>query len=78
MWNIKIENRVKREKILEDNVKKSCVMIFKEFCSSQMQILIKKHPKHDSILNCHLKIMYTISQSMQEPIQETYPHLSLT
>ena len=52
-------------------------MIFKEFVPIHMQNIIKEKPKYDSIINDHLKLMYRISQSMNEPIQATYPYLSL-
>ena len=37
MWNIKIENNVKRENKLEQNVTNLYAMIFKELCLSQIQ-----------------------------------------
>ena len=45
MLNIKIENGTKREKKLEENPKKVYVIIFKEFCRSHMQNIIKKNLK---------------------------------
>ena len=62
MWNIKIENHVKREKKLEENVKKAYSVIFQEFCPSQMQNRIKEHPTYDSILGNPLKLMDTTAQ----------------
>ena len=44
MWNIKIENNVKRENKLEDNIEKVYAMIFKKFCPSQRQNIMKDHP----------------------------------
>ena len=43
-----------------------------------MQTIIEEHPEYDSIINNPLKLMDEISQSMYEPIWETYPYLSLT
>ena len=78
MCNIQIENHVKRENKLKENVKKSYTVIFKKFSPSQVQTIIQEQPKFDSILNCPLKIMYTIHWSMHELIHETYPYMSLT
>ena len=61
MWNIQIDNNVKIEKKLKDNVKKAYVMIFKEFFPSNMQNRIKDHTKYDSIINNPLNIMDEIS-----------------
>ena len=58
--NIQIENRVKRENNLEENVKKSYTVIFKKFTPSQVQTRIKDQPKFDSILNFPLRLMYEI------------------
>ena len=41
MCNIQIENHVKRENKMEDNEKKTNVMISKEFYISQVQNIIK-------------------------------------
>ena len=60
MWNIKIENRVKREKKMEENMKKEYEMIFEEFCPSQMQNRIKDHPKYGIVINDPLDLMDTI------------------
>ena len=78
MWNIQIDNHVKREKKLEEIVKNVYVMIFEQFCPSRIQNRIKEHQKYESILKYTLKIMDVIDQSMYEPIQETYPYLLLT
>ena len=77
MWNIQIENNVKRVNKPEENMKKAYAMIFKEFCTHQIQTRIKYHHKNNSIINDHLKIIYTIAKSMHYPIQETYPYISL-
>ena len=69
---------MKREKKLEENVKKAYAMIFKEFYGSNVQNRIKYHPKYDRILKNLLKLMDAIAQSMYEPIRATYPYLSLT
>ena len=61
MWNIQIDNNVKREKKLKDNVKKAYVMIFKEFFPSKTQNRIKDHTKYNSIINNPLNLMDEIS-----------------
>ena len=71
MWDIQIENNVKIENKLEYNVKKAYAMIFKEFCPSPMQNRIKDNPKCDIIINDKLKLMHTISQSLNKPIRST-------
>ena len=71
MCNIQIDNRVERENKLENNVKKAYEIIFKEFCPSQMQNRIKEHPKHGSILNDTLKLMDSISETMNKYIRST-------
>ena len=68
MWNIQIENNVKRGNKLEENVKKAYAMIFKEFCPIQIQNIIKEHPEYDSILNYPLKLMGEIYQLIQNPV----------
>ena len=77
IWNKKIENHVKRENKMEENVKKAYTMIFKEFYPSQIKNIIKDHPKYDSIINDPLKIMDATAQSTDKTIRETYPYLSL-
>ena len=77
MWNIQIDNHVKREKKLEENINSVYQMIFKDLCPSQTKNRIKDHPKYDSINNNILKIMDGIDQSMHNTIQETYPYLLL-
>ena len=74
----KFENPAKIENKLEENVKKVYAMIFNEYCPSEMQNRIKEHPEHDSMNNDPLKLMDKISKSMNEPIQATYPYMSLT
>ena len=71
MWNIKIDKHTKVENKLEENVKKAYAMIFKEFCPNQIQNIIKKHPKYDSVIENDLKLMDAIAQSMYEPIRQT-------
>ena len=44
MWNIQIENNVKIENKLEDNVYKAYAVIFKELFPSLTQNRIKEHP----------------------------------
>ena len=78
MWNIQIDNHVKRENKLEEHLKKAYVMIFKELCPHNIQNSIKEHPKHGSFLNNFLKLIDTIYQSMHGPIQATLPYLPLT
>ena len=53
-------------------------MIFKDFCPNQTKNRIKEHPKYKSILKDTLKLMDGIDQSIHDPIQATYPYLSLT
>ena len=53
-------------------------MIFKELCPSQTKNRIKERPKYDSIINDPLKLMDAISQSMHDPVQATFPYLTLT
>ena len=62
MRNIKIENHVKIENKLEENVKNVYAMIFKELCPIQTQNRIKDHPKYGSIINDTLKLMDEIDQ----------------
>ena len=52
-------------------------MIFKEFCPSQTNNIIKDNPGYNSVLNNPLNITDEISKSMHEPILETYPYLSI-
>ena len=50
MCNIVIENHVKIENKLEENVKKVYAVVFKEFCPSQMKNIIKEHPNKKLLL----------------------------
>ena len=50
-------------------------MIFKDLCPSQTKNRIKDHPKYDSIINNHLKLMDEISESINHPIRATYPYI---
>ena len=75
MWDIQIENNVKIENKLEYNVKKAYAMIFKEFCTRQMQNRLKEHPEYDIIINNTLKLMDAIAQSIHEPVRAIYPYL---
>ena len=75
MWNIQIQNHVKIENKLEDNVKKVYVILFKEFCPSQMKNRIKEHHEYDSVLKNPLKLIGTIAHSMHGIIQATYPYI---
>ena len=68
---------MKREKKLEENVKKAYAMIFKEFYGNNTQNRIKCHPKYDNILNNSFNLMDTIVQSMHNNTWETYPYMSL-
>ena len=78
MWNIQIENNVKIENKLEDNVYKAYAVIFKELFPSLTQNRIKEHPEYNTIINYILKLMDTIYQPTHDNIQETDPYLSLT
>ena len=53
-------------------------MIFEELFPSHKQNRIKYHPEYEIIINDPLEITDEISQSMHEPIRETYPYMSLT
>ena len=77
MWNIQIENHVKKENKMEENTKKAYAMIFKEFCPSWMQKRFKYHHEYNSLLNETLKVMDALAQEMHKPIQATYAYLSL-
>ena len=59
-------------------LKKSYAVIFREYCPSHMQNIIKEHLEYDSILNDPLKLMDAIYQSIHKPIRSTYPYLPLT
>ena len=52
--------------------------LFKEFCISQTQNIIKDNPKYENNLNNTLKLIDAIAQSMNEPKREIYPYLPLT
>ena len=68
IWNIKIENNVKTENKMEENVKNTYAMIFKEFCLHHMQNIIKEHSKYDSIIHYPFNLMNAIAQSMRDTI----------
>ena len=67
----------RREKKTGRDYKKEYEIIFKDFCPSQMQNIIKENAEYGSILNYTMKLMDEISQSMYEPIWATYPYLPL-
>ena len=53
-------------------------MIFKEFCTGQMENSVREQPEQDIILKNILNIMDAIDQSMNEPIWETLDTISKT
>ena len=71
MWDILIENDVKKGNELEENVTKSYLMVFKEFLPSQIKMELKSTPNIIVLLTAPLNLMDEIYQSMQGPIRET-------
>ena len=63
---------------MEENIRKAYAVIFKELFPSHIQNIIEEHPEYESNTNNTLKIMNSIARSIHEPIQETYPYMSLT
>ena len=59
-------------------MKREYAIIFNELSPSQIQNIIKYHPKYDSILNYPLNLIGAIYQSLHKPIRAKNTYMSLT
>ena len=67
-----------QETLLEDNWIKAYGLIYRGYCSSQMQLAIKELPNYDTeVLDDPLRLLEEVEKLMHVPRRAVYPVLSL-
>ena len=77
-YEAKLAHYFKQDENFEDNWIKGYGLIYRTYCSSQLQIALKELPNYETaVLNDPLQLLVEIERLMHVPQKAVYPTLAL-